>query len=62
MKRARCKPNDHTDRRMRGGRRVRCTTCGDAFPCRHDCERVDCILATGRELPDWITLAPKGTP
>lgn len=43
---------------MRGGNRVECTRCGDIFPCRHDCNHIDCILATSRTLPDWVTVDP----
>jgi hypothetical protein len=51
----RCNTRDHVDKPMkRGSARVQCTKCGDVFPCRHDCEHLDCIVATGRELPDWV--------
>lgn len=56
--RARCKLGQHKDRPMRGGNRVECTRCGDVFPCRHPCNHIDCILATGRELPGWVEVDP----
>ncbi len=40
---------------MRGGRHVECTVCKDVFPCRTECGHFDCIQATGRQLPDWVT-------
>jgi hypothetical protein len=52
----RCKPGEHADRPLRGGKRVRCTKCGDEFPCAHDCSHADCAIAAGRALPDWITV------
>ena len=30
---------------MRGGKRLKCTGCGDVFPCRHSCDHVDCMDA-----------------
>jgi len=48
-----CKKDHHHDTRMRGGRHYRCTTCHDVFPC-NDCQHLDCIVATGRELPDNV--------
>lgn len=27
---------------MRGGKRARCTGCGDVYPCRGSCEHLDC--------------------
>lgn len=45
----------------RGSKRERCTTCGTKFPCTHACEHFDCILATGRTLPDWVTLVERAT-
>ncbi len=29
----------------RGGRRLRCEGCGDAFPCARRCEHLDCEAA-----------------
>lgn len=40
-----CRPGAHVDVRVRGGKRVRCTNCGDVFPCAHDCDHRDC---------DWV--------
>ncbi len=40
----------------RGSSRERCTKCMDVYPCRHDCAHADCIVDTGRTLPDHITL------
>jgi hypothetical protein len=37
----------------RGGAHEQCTKCGDVFPCRNECSHLDCIVATGRELPGW---------
>lgn len=36
----------------RGGAHEQCTKCKDVFPCRNECEHLDCIVATGREIPD----------
>lgn len=58
-RRAKCRPSQHDDRLMRGGR-VKCRKCGDVFPCRDACEHVDCAAATGRALPDWITTNTNG--
>lgn len=32
---------------MRGGRRLRCTgaACTEVFPCRHECQHLDCAAA-----------------
>jgi hypothetical protein len=40
-----CRRGQHRDRVVRGGRRLRCTECGDEFPCRHNCDHVDCAEA-----------------
>ncbi len=34
---------------MRGGKRARCTGCGDVYPCRGSCEHLDCA-DTRKEL------------
>lgn len=49
---SRCKPREHRDRRLRGGGHYQCATCGDVFPCRTLCDHLDCIVATGRPLPE----------
>lgn len=52
-----CRPSEHDDHPLKNGStRVKCGKCGDAFPCRHNCIHVDCIIATGREAPDWIVI------
>jgi len=43
----------------RGSSRERCAKCKDVYPCRHACAHVDCIVDTGRALPDHITLVAK---
>lgn len=53
----RCKKSAHDWQPMRGGKRERCVNCGDVYPCRTACEHVDCILDTGRELPDYVSVA-----
>jgi hypothetical protein len=41
----------------RGSSRERCTKCKDVYPCRgNNCAHVDCIVDTGRTLPEHITL------
>ena len=49
-----CSNIQHTDVPIRGkSGRVRCSTCGDVFPCRGDkCEHLDCCDATGRAWPE----------
>ena len=54
MNRKRCKVRNHHDRRLRRGQHYECTACGDVFPCRGECPHIDCIVATGRELPEWV--------
>lgn len=50
----RCAKNDHNWKPMkRGGAHEQCTKCGDVFPCRSACEHLDCIVATGRPIPDY---------
>lgn len=52
-----CAPRNHNWAPLRrGSSRERCTICGTTFPCAHECGHVDCILATGRQLPSWIWL------
>jgi hypothetical protein len=48
-----CKTRDHQDRAVRGSADVVCTKCNDRFPCTHACGHWDCIVVTGRELPEW---------
>lgn len=50
-----CSNLEHTDVPIRGGNRVRCTTCGDQYPCGHKCDHIACQLARGEQL-DWITV------
>jgi hypothetical protein len=51
----RCAKRDHNWKPMkRGGAHEQCTKCGDVFPCRSACEHLDCIVATGRTLPDYV--------
>lgn len=48
----RCANGAHDWKPMkRGGAHEQCTKCRDVFPCRNDCTHLDCIVATGRELP-----------
>lgn len=48
----RCAKRDHNWKPMkRGGAHEQCTKCHDVFPCRSACDHLDCIVATGRELP-----------
>lgn len=54
MAKQKCRLGQHEDRRMKGGHHIECTKCGDVFPCRHECSHIDCCLATGRKLPDWV--------
>jgi len=50
-----CNIRDHNWQPMkRGGAHEQCTKCQDIFPCRHACEHLDCIAATGREMPEWV--------
>jgi hypothetical protein len=56
VKKLRCKNTEHDDQVLRGRRRRRCRRCGDVFPCRNECEHVDCILESERELPEWISV------
>lgn len=49
----RCSIREHNWKPMkRGGAHEQCTKCGDVFPCRHDCEHLDCVVATGRAIPE----------
>jgi hypothetical protein len=50
----RCSHREHDWKpvKRRGPCREKCTKCGDVFPCRHDCEHLDCVVATGRAIPD----------
>ena len=52
----RCSKSQHDWQPMkrRGSTREQCTKCADVFPCRHACEHLDCIAATGRGMPDWV--------
>ena len=49
-----CSKRQHDWQPMRRGAREQCTKCADVFPCRHACEHLDCIVATSREMPDWV--------
>lgn len=55
-RRTKCYESKHTDRlvQTRGDAapRVKCTTCGDEFPCRSECGHWNCMVATGRALPE----------
>jgi hypothetical protein len=56
MKKIKCSHHEHDWRPMkRGGAREQCTKCQDIFPCRHACDHFDCIAATGREMPEWVS-------
>ncbi len=58
MKSPKCNPAEHTDKPMRrGSKHVRCTKCGDIFPCRHACEHLDCMHARGDKLPAWARVS-----
>lgn len=49
----RCAKRAHDWKPMkRGGAHEQCTKCHDVFPCRSECEHLDCIVATGREIPE----------
>jgi len=51
----RCTKNAHDWKPMkRGGAHEQCTKCQDVFPCRHECEHLDCIAATGRPLTPYF--------
>lgn len=50
MRRKKCRLREHTDVRIRGSSRVRCTTCGDVFPCRTACEHFDCGMVNAGEI------------
>jgi len=52
----RCKHREHDWKptKRRGPCREKCTKCNDVFPCRHDCEHLDCIAATGRPLTQFF--------
>lgn len=53
MARVKCKTRDHRD--TFGRSRAKCTACGDVFPCASKtCDHLDCIVATGRALPDFV--------
>jgi len=54
VKRKSCKVRDHHDRRLRRGQHYECSVCRDVFPCRGSCAHLDCIVATGRELPEHV--------
>lgn len=55
MKRNLCSPTAHTWRRVRGGKREECITCGTSFPCLQEgCGHVDCHEERGEALPEWI--------
>lgn len=60
MRVRKCRPDQHVDRPMRGGKRVKCITCGDVFPCRTACDHADCALAAGRPMPEGVYLAGQG--
>lgn len=50
----RCSLRKHDWKPMkRGGAHEQCTKCNDIFPCRHACEHLDCIVATGRPLTQY---------
>lgn len=49
----RCSKSEHDWKPVRGGASERCTKCRDVFPCRFDCDHLDCIVATGRPVPDY---------
>jgi hypothetical protein len=53
-----CKLGQHTDVLLRGGKSVRCTTCGDTWPCRHECDHFDCRCARGEEMPPYVDFNP----
>lgn len=56
MRRQVCSNTKHVWRRVRGGRREKCVTCGTSFPCpRVGCGHIDCHEARGEELPEGIT-------
>lgn len=46
--------HDWKPTKRRGPCREKCTKCGDVFPCRHECEHLDCIAATGRPLTEYF--------
>ncbi len=51
---SKCTLGEHKDVYVRGGKRLKCTLCGDTFPCSYKCEHVDCCSIRGDELPDWV--------
>lgn len=55
-----CQLRDHVWRDVKGGRYQRCETCKTFFPCKHDCQHLDCKLVRsgrahelGENLPGW---------
>lgn len=42
----------------RGSKRERCKHCKVTYPCTHDCGHFDCMVDTGRKLPDHVTYIP----
>jgi len=52
----RCLKNQHDWKptKRRGPCREKCTKCGDVFPCRHECEHLDCIAALNRPLTEYF--------
>lgn len=33
-----------------------CKKCRTRFPCAHDCQHLDCIVVTGRSLPESVVI------
>lgn len=50
-----CKRHEHDYQLVKGGKRQVCTACGDAFPCRHACDHLDCRDARidAETKPNW---------
>lgn len=54
-----CRLRDHEWELLRGGRHEQCKKCKTLFPCKHDCEHLDCIaaraeMADGSPMPAWV--------
>jgi len=57
-RRKKCRPGCHVDEPMRGGKRVRCSECGDEFPCQSACAHLDCEAARQGPWPAYPVADP----
>lgn len=44
-RRKKCENSEHKDVPVRASKRIRCSVCGDEFPCRGECDHFDCEAA-----------------